>query len=109
MELTERRDLRGATAASTALVIWGADVPLTHLARTFGQDEAARRWYRAFEAVRNLTDLSLAVHPVGSRHPEGMRNFRSILCKLGKVRREVRFIGAARRVEKAFSDCRAWF
>lgn len=49
-----RAPVTGATAASTALVMWGADVPLIHLARGVGQAEAARRWRRVFEAVQNL-------------------------------------------------------
>jgi glycine/D-amino acid oxidase-like deaminating enzyme len=52
--LDRRPPAQGSTAASTALVMWGADVPLTHLARQIGEDEAARRWRRAYTAVRNL-------------------------------------------------------
>lgn len=46
----------GSTAASTALVMWGADVPLTHLARQLGAHEASRRWRRVFRASRSLAD-----------------------------------------------------
>lgn len=46
----------GSTAASTALVMWAADVPLTHLARDIGMDEAARRWRRVHAAGRRLAD-----------------------------------------------------
>lgn len=52
--LDRRPPAHGATAASTALVMWGADVPLTHLARTIGMDEAARRWRRVYRANRDL-------------------------------------------------------
>ncbi|WP_439814642.1 NAD(P)/FAD-dependent oxidoreductase [Zavarzinia sp. CC-PAN008] len=44
----------GSTAASTALVMWGMDVPLTHLARDIGAEEAARRWRRVYQAVQRL-------------------------------------------------------
>lgn len=44
----------GATAASTALVMWAADTPLTHLADSIGPLEAARRWRRVHQAVLHL-------------------------------------------------------
>jgi glycine/D-amino acid oxidase-like deaminating enzyme len=55
--LDRRLPAHGSTAASTALVMWGADVPLIHLAQTIGMDEAKRRWRRVFDAVRNLSGL----------------------------------------------------
>lgn len=45
---------RGSTAASTALVMWEMDVPLTDLAREIGTEQAARRWRRVHEAVVRL-------------------------------------------------------
>lgn len=54
--LDRRPPSHGSTAASTALVTWGADVPLTHLGAQIGKDEAARRWRRVYAAVRNLAD-----------------------------------------------------
>lgn len=54
--LDRRPPAHGSTAASTALVMWAADVPLTHLSRQLGPDEAARRWRRVFAAVRRLAD-----------------------------------------------------
>ena len=39
-----RPPARGSTAASTALVMWGADTPLTTLSETHGPGQAARRW-----------------------------------------------------------------
>lgn len=54
--LDRRPPGHGSTAASTALVMWAADVPLTHLARRFGPAEAARRWRRVFAAVRQLAE-----------------------------------------------------
>jgi glycine/D-amino acid oxidase-like deaminating enzyme len=44
----------GSTSASTALILWEADVPLTHLARKLGQREAVRRWRRIYRAATNL-------------------------------------------------------
>lgn len=44
----------GSTAASTALVMWEIDVPLTHLARDIGLDAAGARWRRVFDAVQQL-------------------------------------------------------
>ena len=52
--LDRRPPAHGSTAASTALVMWGADVPLTHLAARIGAAEASRRWQRVYTAVRNL-------------------------------------------------------
>lgn len=52
--LDRRPPAHGSTAASTALVMWGADVPLTHLSRKIGASEAGRRWRRVYNAVANL-------------------------------------------------------
>jgi len=52
--LDRRPPAHGSTAASTALVMWAADVPLTHLAAMIGADEAAQRWRRVFAAVGRL-------------------------------------------------------
>jgi glycine/D-amino acid oxidase-like deaminating enzyme len=49
-----RRPGHGSTAASTALVLWEADVPLTHLARNIGDREAVRAWQRLRRAANNL-------------------------------------------------------
>src|SRR5829696_3766488 len=46
----------GSTSASTALVLWEADVPLTHLARDLGEAEAARRWQRLHRAATGLRE-----------------------------------------------------
>jgi glycine/D-amino acid oxidase-like deaminating enzyme len=51
-----RPPAHGSTAASTALVMWSADVPLIHLAERWGPDEAARRWRRTYAAVRALAE-----------------------------------------------------
>ena len=52
--LDRRPPGHGATAASTALVMWAADVPLTCLAERLGEREAARRWRRVYGANRAL-------------------------------------------------------
>jgi glycine/D-amino acid oxidase-like deaminating enzyme len=56
MLLDRRPPGHGSTAASTALVMWAADVPLTHLAKQIGFDEASRRWQRVKRAQTNLAD-----------------------------------------------------
>ena len=55
--LDRRPPATGATAASTALVMWGADTPLTHLSQMVGQDEAFARWRAVFAAVAALDRL----------------------------------------------------
>ncbi len=52
--LDRRPPAHGSTAASTALVMWAADVPLTTLSKEIGETEAARRWRRVHRAVCNL-------------------------------------------------------
>lgn len=52
--LDRRPPGHGSTSASTALVLWEADVPLTHLARKLGEQEAARRWRRVYRAATGL-------------------------------------------------------
>lgn len=54
--LDRRPPGHGSTAASTALVMWAADVPLTHLAREIGMVEAGRRWRRVYRAAHDLAD-----------------------------------------------------
>lgn len=49
--LDRRPPATGATAASTALVMWGADVPLSKLAEAVGMQSAAQRWRRVFESL----------------------------------------------------------
>ena len=51
-----RAPATGSTAASTALVMWEMDVPLTHLAARIGADEAGARWRRVHQAVTRLRD-----------------------------------------------------
>lgn len=52
--LDRRPPSRGSTSASTALVMWAADVPLTMLAEMYGKTAAIRRWRRVHRAIRDL-------------------------------------------------------
>ena len=51
-----RHPAHGSTAASTALVMWAADVPLSQLGQEIGAAEAARRWRRVHRAILGLRD-----------------------------------------------------
>lgn len=68
--LVDRRPpASGSTAASTALVMWEMDVPLTRLARTVGADEAGTRWRRVYDAVQRLHPIVGAVDGTAPRSP----------------------------------------
>lgn len=54
--LDRRAPATGATAGSTALVMWGADVPLTHLSKFLGNERAGTRWRAVKSAVETLND-----------------------------------------------------
>jgi glycine/D-amino acid oxidase-like deaminating enzyme len=54
--LDRRAPAQGATAASTALVLWAADLPLTLFARQVGAEDAARAWRRVHRALRGLAE-----------------------------------------------------
>lgn len=54
--IDRRPPAHGSTAASTALVMWAADVPLTLLARSVGRAGADRRWRRVHAAARRLAE-----------------------------------------------------
>jgi len=54
--IDRRAPARGATAASTALVLWAADLPLTLFARQAGREDATRAWLRVYRALRGLAD-----------------------------------------------------
>jgi len=45
-----------STAASTSLLLFEIDKPLTVLSEKIGKDKAARAWRRSFHAMRNLTE-----------------------------------------------------
>lgn len=49
-----RGPVRGSTPASTALVEYAIDTPLTHLARKIGSADAARAWRRSHLALHSL-------------------------------------------------------
>lgn len=44
-----------STAASTAQVMWGMDMPLTMLAARIGEEAAAARWRDVYQAVRDFS------------------------------------------------------
>lgn len=52
--LDRRTPATGSTSASTALVLWEMDVPLSHLACTIGEDAAVARWRRVAATVARL-------------------------------------------------------
>lgn len=52
--LDRRTPGSGSTSASTALVLWEMDVPLSHLARRIGEEAAVVRWRRVAETVARL-------------------------------------------------------
>lgn len=52
--LDRRPPLTGSTLASTAMLQWEIDLPLTALARRIGADKAGRAYRRSWEAVKAL-------------------------------------------------------
>lgn len=48
---------RGSTAASTSMLLWEIDVPLTQLTEMLGFERAARSWQASLQAVRGLQSL----------------------------------------------------
>lgn len=58
----KRRPLKGATSASTALVLYEIDAPLTKLSRKIGPDNAVRAWRRSRLA---LTALAARIEELG--------------------------------------------
>ncbi len=54
--LDRRAPAQGATAASTALVLWAADLPLTLFARQIGAENASRAWRRLHQALHGLAE-----------------------------------------------------
>ncbi|MFO1107795.1 MAG: FAD-dependent oxidoreductase [Bradyrhizobium sp.] len=52
----------GSTAASTSMLLWEIDRPLSTLAEVYGFDRAAQAYRASFDAVRGLTAL---VHSLG--------------------------------------------
>lgn len=54
--LDRRKPGHGSTSASTALVLWEVDVPLTELARRLGEGEAARRWRRVHDVAAGMRE-----------------------------------------------------
>ncbi len=52
----KRGALKGSTAASTSLLLYEIDTPLTQLSRRMGMHKAARAWQRSRAALCNLSD-----------------------------------------------------
>ena len=55
--LDRRPPAGGSTAASTALLQWEIDTPLTHLADHIGFERAKQAWLRSFRAIGDLASL----------------------------------------------------
>ena len=55
--LDRRPPLMGSTVASTALLQWEIDLPLTELARRIGDKDAARAYRRSWSAVQDLKSV----------------------------------------------------
>lgn len=56
LALDRREPMSGSTPASTALLQFELDTPLTELSRKIGKSDAARAWWRSVEAVRALQE-----------------------------------------------------
>ena len=55
--LDRRPPLMGSTVASTALLQWEIDLPLTELAKRIGAKDAARAYRRSYSAVQDLKSI----------------------------------------------------
>lgn len=64
LALDRREPMSGSTPASTALLQFELDKPLTELTRKIGKSDAARAWWRSAEAVRALQERieALQIH-----------------------------------------------
>lgn len=51
-----RVPMMGSTAATTALLQYELDVPLSHLDKDIGFDQAARAWQRSFSSLQRLVE-----------------------------------------------------
>lgn len=59
--LDRRKPLTGSTSASTALLQYDIDTPLTELAKTIGFDDAARAWRRSKLGLESLAAKTAAL------------------------------------------------
>lgn len=55
--LDRRPPLTGSTVASTAMLQWEVDLPMTDLAKSVGEDHARRVYQRTFRALGDLAEL----------------------------------------------------
>ena len=62
LALDRRKPMSGSTPASTALLQFELDTPLTELSRKIGKSDAARAWWRSAEAVRALQERIDTLH-----------------------------------------------
>jgi glycine/D-amino acid oxidase-like deaminating enzyme len=60
--LDRRGPLQGSTPASTALLQFEIDTPLSMLGRKIGREKAARAWWRSAEGVTHLRTRILDLH-----------------------------------------------
>ncbi len=49
-----RKPACGSTAASTAQLMWEMDLPMTKLAESIGEAEAARRWRKVYQSLQRF-------------------------------------------------------
>lgn len=56
LALDRRKPMSGSTPASTALLQFELDTPLTELSRKIGKSDAARAWWRSAQAVHALQE-----------------------------------------------------
>jgi glycine/D-amino acid oxidase-like deaminating enzyme len=61
LALDRREPMSGSTPASTALLQFELDTPLTELSRKIGKSDAARAWWRSAQAVRALQERIAAL------------------------------------------------
>lgn len=62
LALDRREPMSGSTPASTALLQFELDTPLTELSRKIGKSDAARAWWRSAQAVRALQERIATLH-----------------------------------------------
>lgn len=89
--LDRRTPQKGATAASTALVMWETDCPLIELEQRIGFEAAAMVWRRCFAAIQALFALAprigAHVQAEGSLYLAGDRLDPALLKLEGALRR----------------------
>jgi glycine/D-amino acid oxidase-like deaminating enzyme len=93
--LDRRGPALGSTAASTALVQYEIDEPLTGLTRRIGAADASRAWRRSFLALRGLAartgalGIDAALDPRDSLYLAGASLDAAALAREGEARRAI--------------------